>query len=71
MIYHTFWGTKEKLPYDLSTHPFDDDPDFQEEFHQVTDNPEVEDDDDTFTPDMYDMYLNMELVLLQGDSLEP
>ena len=53
------------------THPFDDDPDFQGEFHQVTDNPEVKDDDDTFTPDTYDTYLNFELAHPQGDSLEP
>ena len=65
-------GDKGKIePYDWSTHPFDDDPNFQEEFHQVTNNPEVKDDDDTFTPDTYDMYLNMELALPQGDSLEP
>ena len=54
-----------------STHPFVDDPDFQEELNNVTSNEEVKEDDDHFTPDMYDTYLNMELALPQGDSLEP
>ena len=58
-------------PFDWSTHPFDDDLDFQEEFNNVTCNEEVKEDDNLFTPDTYDMYLNMELVLPQGDSLEP
>ena len=57
--------------FDWSTHPFDDDPDFQEEFNNVTSNEEVKEDDDLFTLDMYDTYLNMELALPQGDSLEP
>ena len=58
-------------PFDWSTYPFDDDPDFQEEFNNVTSNEEVKEDDDLFTSDTYDMYLNMELALPQGDSLEP
>ena len=58
-------------PFDWSTHPFGDDPDFQEEFNNVTSNEEVKEDYDHFTPDTYDMYLNMELALPQGDSLEP
>ena len=58
-------------PYDWSNHPFCDDPDFQEEFNEVVSNPEVADADDTFTPDTYDTYLQMELALPQGDSLEP
>ena len=58
-------------PYDWSNHPFGDDPDFQEEFNEVVSNPEVADADDTFTPDTYDTYLQMELALPQGDSLEP
>ena len=58
-------------PYDWSTHPFDDDPDFQEEFDNAVNNPEVEEADELFTPDTYDQYLQMELALPQGDSLEP
>ena len=58
-------------PLDWSTHPFGDDPDFQEEFNSVTSNAKVKDDDSNFTPDTYDTYLNMELALPQGDSLEP
>ena len=54
-----------------STHPFGDNPDFQEEFNSVTSNEEVKEDDDQFTLDTYDTYLNMELALPQGDSLEP
>ena len=34
-------------------------------------NPGIVDADDTFTPDMYNTYLQMELALPQGDSLEP
>ena len=58
-------------PYDWSNHPFGDDPDFQEEFNEVVSNPGIVDADDTFTPDTYDTYLQMELALPQGDSLEP
>ena len=57
-------------PYDWSNHPFGDDPDFQEEFNEVVSNPGIADADDTFTPDTYDTYLQMELALPQGDSLE-
>ena len=57
--------------FDWSTHPLDDDLDFQEEFNFITSNEEVKEDDDLFTPDTYDTYLNMELALPQGDSLEP
>ena len=58
-------------PYDWSTHPFEDDPDFQEEFEDTVSNPEVNEADELFTPDTYDQYLQMELALPQGDSLEP
>ena len=57
-------------PYDWSTHPFEDDPDFQEEFEDAMSNPEVNEADELFTPDTYDQYLQMELALPQGDSLE-
>ena len=58
-------------PHDWSNHPFGDDPDFQEEFNEVVSNPGIADADDTFTPDTYDTYLQKELALPQGDSLEP
>ena len=58
-------------PYDWKDHPFGEDPDFVEEFKEVISNDEVKEADDTFTPDVYDTYLNMELAIPQGDSLEP
>ena len=63
-------GSKSE-PYDWSTHPFDDDPDFQEEFDNAINNPEIKEADELFTPDTYDQYLQMELALPQGDSSEP
>ena len=68
---HTLEADGKVEPFDWSTHPFGDDPDFQEEFNNVTSNEEVKEHNDYFTPDTYDMYLNMELALPQGDSLEP
>ena len=68
---HTLEEDGKVEPFDWSTHPFGDDPDIQDEFNSITSNEEVKDGDDHFTPDTYDMYLNMELVLPQGDSLEP
>ena len=58
-------------PYDWSTHPFEDDPYFQEEFEDAVSNPEVKEADELFTPDTYGQYPQLELALLQGDSLEP
>ena len=63
-------GSKTQ-PYDWNDHPFDEDPDFTEEFHEVISNNELKEADDSFTPDVYDSYLNMELAIPQGDSLEP
>ena len=63
-------GSKPE-PYDWSTHPFEDDPDFQEEFDNAVNNPEVKEADELFTSDTYDQYLQMELALPQSDSLEP
>ena len=68
---HTLEEDGKVQPLDWSTHPFSDDLDFQEEFNSVTSNQEVNNDDDNFTPDTYDTYVNMELALPQGDSLEP
>ena len=42
-----------------------------EEFHEVISNNELKEADETFTPDVYNTYLNMELAIPQGDSLEP
>ena len=42
-----------------------------EEFHGVISDNEVKEADETFTPDVYDTYLNMELAIPQTDSLEP
>ena len=58
-------------PYDWTDHPFKEDPDFIEEFHDMISNNKLKDADETFTPDIYVMYLNMELAIPQGDSLEP
>ena len=44
----------------------DDDEDFQNKFARVFDNTDVKEDDDQFTPDSYDNYINMELALDQG-----
>ena len=68
---HTLEEDGKVEPFHWSTHPFGDDLDFQEEFNNVTSNEEVKEDDNHFTLDMYDTYLNMELALPQGDSLEP
>ena len=67
---HTLEEDGKVEPLDRSPHPFGDDPDFQDEFNSVTSNEEVKDDDDQFTPDMYDTYVNMEQALPQGDSLD-
>ena len=68
---HTLEKDGKVEPFYWSTHPFGDDPDFQDEFNNVTSNEEVKEDDEHFAPDMYDMYLNMDLALPQGDSIEP
>ena len=41
----------------------DDDEGFQYEFARVFDNTDAKEDDDRFTPDSYDNYINMELAL--------
>ena len=68
---HTILEGSKTQPYDWNDHPFEEDPDFAEEFHEVISNNELKEADDAFTPDVYDMYLNMELAIPQGDSLEP
>ena len=63
-------GSKTQL-YDWNDHPFEEDPDIAEEFHEVISNNELKEADDAFTPDVYGTYLNMELAIPQGDSLKP
>ena len=58
-------------PYDWLTHPFEDDPNFQEMFEDAMSNPDVKEADELFAPDTNNQYLQMELTLQQGDSLEP
>ena len=58
-------------PYDWTDHSFEEDPDFTEEFLEVVSNNKLKEADDTFTPNVYDTYLNMELAIPQGDSQEP
>ena len=53
---HTLEEDGKVEPFDWSTHPFSDAPDFQEEFNSVTSNEEVKEDGDHFTPDTYDTY---------------
>ena len=60
---HTLEEDGKVEPFDWSTHPFGDDPNFLEEFNSVISNEEVKEDDDHFIPDTYDTYLNMELAL--------
>ena len=68
---HTILEGSKTQPYDWNDHPFEEDPDFAEEFHEVISNNELKEADNAFTPDIYDTYLNMELAIPQGDSLEP
>ena len=44
----------------------EDEEDFQSEFKTLFDNPDVKEADEEFTPDSYDNYVNMELLLNQG-----
>ena len=50
-------------PHDWTDHPFEDDPDFMEEFHGVISDNELKEVDETFTPDVYNTYLNMQLAI--------
>ena len=68
---HTILEGGNTQSYDWNDHPFEEDPDFAEEFHEVISYNELKEADDAFTPDVYDTYLNMELAIPQGDSLEP
>ena len=68
---HTILEGGKTQPYDWTDHPFEEDPDFTEEFLEVISNNELKEADETFTPNVYDTYLNMELAIPQGDSLEP
>ena len=44
----------------------DDDEEIQNKFVRVFDNTDLKEDDDQFTPDSYDSYINMELALDRG-----
>ena len=68
---HTILEGGKTQPYDWTDHPFEEDPDFTEKFLKVISNNKLKEVDETFTPDVYDTYLNMELAIPQGDSLEP
>ena len=68
---HTILEGGKTQPYDWTDHPFEEDPDFTEEFHEVISNNELKEADETFTPNVYDTCLNMELAIPQLDSLEP
>ena len=58
-------------PKDWVTHLLDTDDDFQDEFINVISHPEVKEADESFTLEvMGDTYVNMELALPQGDTLE-
>ena len=41
----------------------EDDEDYHSEFNKVFDNPTVKEEDEEFTPDLYDNYVNRELTL--------
>ena len=68
---HVLNDSGKPEPYNWSAHSFEDDSDFQEEFDNAVNNPVVKEADELFTLDTYDKYLQMELALPQGDSLEP
>ena len=68
---HTILEGGKTQPYNWTDHPFEEDPVLTKEFLEVVSNNELKEAADTFTPDVYDMYLNMELAIPQGDSLEP
>ena len=59
-------------PKDWSEHPFDHDPDFQEEFDHIVSNEEVKEADYDFSPYVYDAtYFNMESSLSKRGEPEP
>ena len=59
-------------PYDWSSHLFDEDFDFIDEFHSVVSNNKIKEADEEFTPDTCDdWYLNMELAVPRGDNPNP
>ena len=69
---HYIIDSDKNEPKDWATHLLDTDDDFQDEFNNVISHPEVKETDESFTPEvMGDTYVNMELALPQGDTLEP
>ena len=70
--YHFIVEGDKGNPKDWSEHPFDRNPDFQEEFIYVVSDEEVEEADDEFSPYVYDdTYLSMNLALPERGELEP
>ena len=70
-IHYIIDGGKNE-PKDWTTHLLDTDDDFQDEFNNVISHPEVKEADESFMPEvMGDTYVNMELALPQGDTLDP
>jgi hypothetical protein len=52
---------------DWNEFPVEEDPDFVDEFQNVISDPEIPDEDENFTPDVFgDTYLNMEIALPRG-----
>ena len=63
----TFTGaTNSKPTMEMWAELAEDDDDFREEFNKVFNNEAVPEADDSFTPDTYDQYVNMELALDRG-----
>ena len=69
---HYIIDSGKNEPKDWATPLLDADDDFQDEFNNVISHPEVKEADESFMPEvMGDTYVNMELALPQGDTLEP
>ena len=69
---HYIIDSGKNEPKDWATHLLDTDGDFQDEFNNVISHPEVKEADESFMLEvMGDTYVNMELALPQGDTLEP
>ena len=69
---HYIIDSGKNEPKDWATHLLDTDDDFQDEFNNVVSHPDVKEADELFTTEvMGDPYVNMELALPQGDTLEP
>jgi hypothetical protein len=64
---HVIPGDGDIQLQDWNEFPVEEDPDFVAEFQNVVSDPEIPEEDDSFTPDVFgDMYLNMEIALPHG-----